>query len=106
MEWFQDGVVARGAWEIREVSGKIIKGQAPGRSGAIDETHEPDVFAHWWFLQRSRPGRQSLALSGQTKHLHTGRACLHSFLHSRRRGAAHHAGKTSGISSYRDPGRA
>src|SRR5438876_11743344 len=60
-------VVARGAWEIREVSGEIINGQAPCRSGAIDETHEPDVFAPWWFLERSKPGRQSLALSGQTK---------------------------------------
>jgi hypothetical protein len=78
---------------------------AVGQERITYETHEQSGFPSWWFLLREQPGRQGLAVSQKTKHLHARCACRHAFLHSRRSGVAHHSGETPTISSYRDSGR-
>ena len=74
------------------------------RSGTTYETHETKGFSPWWILCRSQLGRKGLALSTQAEHLQARCACLHAFLHPRRRSVAHQSSETPSASCYRHPG--
>src|SRR5580698_4594346 len=80
--------------------------ECPFGSKATYEKLQQDVGFPCRIWLWSQPGRQDLALPEQTKYLQTRYACLHTFLHSRRRRASQHANEISTLGGYRHPGRA